>query len=142
MRLHVVIFALSLPVIALAANGPTAVKNAAPKKDEKKIDEKPAEKADTKPDLPQLSPSGQKESSAPPPSTDGGVPASAAKTDVGPETKTAKAKYFEGMSRTPEEQKQLEEITEAPASLDIRPLHRPQLPRPNDVLRGANSKVG
>src|SRR4051812_1146121 len=101
MRLPLVIFALSVPVLALAANGPAPVKKAEPKKaDPKKKDDKPAEKTDTKPDLPQLSPSGQKESGAPPPSTDGGTPAAAAtKTDVGPEKKTAGSRYFEGMGR-------------------------------------------
>src|SRR4051812_33330278 len=112
MRLLLVISALCAPVLALAANGPTTVskKASGAKKDEKK----PAEKADTKPDLPKLSPSGEKESTVPTmpaAATDGGTPATA-KTDVSPEKK-AQPKYFEGMGRTPEEQKHLEEITEA-----------------------------
>lgn len=117
MRLLLVIFAVSAPVLALAANGPTAVKKDAkkdPKKDAKK-EEKPAEKADTAPDLPKFSPSGEKESAAAP--TDGGTPAAGAatatKTDIGPGGPKPQNRYFEGMGHTPEEVKHLEEITEA-----------------------------
>ncbi len=94
-------------MLALAANGPTGVKKADPKK---KGEEKPAEKADTKPDLPAFSPSG----SAAAASADGGTPAATetAKTDVAPGQK-ATTKYFEGMGRTPEEQRYLEELTAA-----------------------------
>jgi len=111
MRLLMVISALSVPYLALAANGPTTVKKDA-KKDAKKTEEKkPAEKTDTAPELPKLSPSGEKEAAAP---TDGGTPVAEAPKggDIAPPKKDMR-QYFEGMGRTPEEQKYLEELTAA-----------------------------
>ena len=91
---------LALPSVAFAQ----AAKTPAPAANKKKAADKaakdakkPAEKADAPP---------------PGPGTPSGTPNPDAKADVSPDKKPS-TRYFEGMGHTPEEQKQLEELTHA-----------------------------
>ncbi len=98
------VFAWSLPAFAADPAPATPAKKTDKKADKKADDKKkkdaPAEKADTAP------------TATPSPSGTAAKSGSDAKSDVAP-AKPPATRYFEGMGHTPEEQKQLEELSQA-----------------------------
>jgi len=115
MRRSVLVLILAFAASALAQGAPAAAPKPAAK-DAKKDPKKDAKKTDAKPGTAAKDADGKPAPIAPPAVSPSGTPSPSgekdAKTDAQPEQK-AKTRFFEGMGKTPEQVKQLEELSAA-----------------------------